>query len=58
MIRLDKSNPQVAARLCSAFNSWRRYAPDRQALMKGALERIQSEAVSKDTLEIAGRSLA
>lgn len=57
VIELDKRNPQVAARLASAFNTWRRHDEGRQALMKEQLERIQREATSKDTLEIVGRSL-
>jgi len=58
VIALDKRNPQVAARLASSFNTWRRHTEERQALMKAQLERIKAEATSKDTLEIASRSLA
>ena len=58
MIALDKTNPQVAARLCGAFGTWRRYDETRQGLMKAQLERILKDAVSKDTREIAQRSLA
>ena len=58
MVALDKNNPQVAARLCGAFGTWRKYAPDRQALMQKCLERIKgTEGLSKDTFEIAARSL-
>ena len=58
VIELDARNPQVAARLASAFNTWRRHDEARQALMKAQLERIQAAAKSKDTLEIVQRSLA
>jgi len=58
VIELDKINPQVAARLASSFNTWRRHNEDRQQLMRTQLEKIQAEASSKDTLEIVSRSLA
>lgn len=40
--RLNNSNPQVASRLLSAFMSWKRYDPARQALMKQQLEQLQA----------------
>ena len=58
VIEADKRNPQVAARLASSFNTWRRHDEQRQALMKAQLERISELASSKDTKEIVGRSLA
>ncbi|KAL1527518.1 hypothetical protein AB1Y20_008908 [Prymnesium parvum] len=59
VIDIDKRNPQVAARLCNAFNTWRRYSGARQDMMKGELMRIkESPGLSKDTFEIASRSLA
>eukprot|EP00900_Chrysochromulina_parva_P003022 jgi/Chrpa1/12720/Chrysochromulina_OHIO_Genome00012209-RA len=58
VLALDKFNPQVAARLCGSFNTWRRYDATRQALMKAQLERVLAGASSKDTKEIAQRSLA
>jgi len=59
VIALDKKNPQVAARLATSFNQWRRFGDERQALMKQALERIKATpGLSKDTFEIASRSLA
>ena len=41
VVDLDARNPQVAARLASSFNTWRRHSPSRQALMKAALETIK-----------------
>jgi len=59
VLELDKRNPQVAARLAGAFGQWRRYTPERQALMEAQLRRIkQAEGISKDTFEIVSRSLA
>ncbi|MBW1905579.1 MAG: DUF3458 domain-containing protein, partial [Deltaproteobacteria bacterium] len=55
---LDAINPQVAARIVSSFNQWRRYEPRRSQLMKAELERIASEpASSKDVSEIVERAL-
>ena len=39
--RLNNSNPQVASRLLSAFMSWKRYDPARQALMKQQVEQFR-----------------
>jgi aminopeptidase N len=59
VIELDSRNPQVAARLVSAFNQWKRYDVSRQASMKVELERIRDEPeLSKDVFEIVGRALA
>ncbi|GAB4288887.1 MAG: aminopeptidase N [Methylophaga sp.] len=56
---LDKLNPQVAARMLGAMNSWRRYDETRQALMKQALEHIAAEkALSADVYEIVNKYLA
>jgi aminopeptidase N len=58
VIELDQKNPQVAARLVSSFNQWRRFDAQRQASMKSELERIQAQkALSKDVFEIVGRAL-
>jgi aminopeptidase N len=59
IIRLDPVNPQTAARVVSAFESWRRYTPALQALMKGELQRIAAtEGLSRNTAEMVGRMLA
>ena len=58
VIDLGKRNPQIAARLCNAFASWKKYDATRQALMKAQLERIRDEKdMSKDVLEIATKSI-
>ncbi len=59
LIKLDPVNPQIAARLSTVFESWRRYGPDRQAQMKAALERIRdTQGLSRNTSEIVGKLLA
>jgi aminopeptidase N len=56
---LDPKNPQVAARLMTAFRTWRALEPKRRALAEAALKRVASTAgLSRDVADIAGRSLA
>ncbi|KIH77465.1 aminopeptidase N [Geoalkalibacter ferrihydriticus] len=56
--KIDAFNPQLAARLVSAFNHWRRYDAQRQMLMKEQLEQILDQpGLSRDVREVAGKSL-
>jgi aminopeptidase N len=56
--QIDEINPQVASRIVSSFNQWKRYEPHRSALMKAELERIASRpTISKDVGEIVERAL-
>ena len=58
LIKLDPLNPQTAARMSTAFETWPRYDADRQALMRGALQRIMAtDGLSRDLSEMAGRML-
>src|SRR3954468_1163344 len=58
-VEVDRLNPQVAARLLTAFNRWRRVDADRQALMRAELERVvATPGLSRDSYEIASKSLA
>ena len=55
---LDGVNPQVAARLAGAFESWRRYDADRQAQMRAELGAIRDlPGISPNLLEVAGKML-
>lgn len=57
--RLDALNPQIAARLVSAFSLWRRFDDDRQQNMQDELKAIlNQESVSRDVSEIVNKSLA
>jgi aminopeptidase N len=57
--RLDPRNPQLAARMASLFNPWRRFDVARQALMRSELEGIRAlPGLSKDVYEIVTRALA
>ncbi len=59
ILELDPINPQVAARLCSAFMSWRRFDEGRRAKMQAALRRIRdTEGLSRDVLELTSKALA
>jgi aminopeptidase N len=58
VLKLDATNPQVAARLVGSFNQWRRFDSGRSALMRAQLERIAEQVgLSKDVYEIVGRAL-
>jgi aminopeptidase N len=59
VLALNDSNPQVASRLVSIFNDWRRYDTERQISMQAQLERIASSgSLSKDVYEIVNRALS
>ena len=59
VLKLDALNPQITARLVSAFNQWRRFDEKRQLLQQKELERVAAkEGLSKDTGEIVGRALS
>ncbi len=58
VIDLDACNPQLASRLVSAFNQWRKLDAHRQDLMRAQLERIAARPkLSKDVFEIVSRAL-
>jgi aminopeptidase N len=58
LIQLDALNPQTTARMSGAFETWRRYDADRQALIKAELTRILSTPnLSRDTTEMVQRML-
>ena len=58
VIALNALNPQVAARMSTAFNSWTRYDADRRALMREALSRIAAtDGLSPDVAEIVNSAL-
>jgi aminopeptidase N len=55
---LDGLNPQVAARLAGAFESWRRYGADRQALMKAEIAAIKAPSgISPNLFEVTSKML-
>ncbi len=58
VIRLDRMNPQIAARLLTPLTTWQRYSPRRRELMRAELDRILSAPdLSRDVAEVAEKSL-
>ncbi len=58
VIALDSINPQVAARLSSCFNHWKKYETTKKILMEKELEKILSTpGISKNVYEIVSRAL-
>jgi len=58
VLALDKKNAQVAARLTTAFRSWRALEPVRRARAETALRRVAAESnLSRDVRDIVDRSL-
>ncbi|MEI4485862.1 aminopeptidase N [Frigidibacter sp. MR17.14] len=56
LIRLDALNPQTAARMSTAFETWTRYDADRRGQASEALARIAAApGLSRDTAEMVGR---
>jgi aminopeptidase N len=58
LIKLDAKNPQTTARMCTAFQTWKRYDADRQSKMRACLTRIsETPGLSRDTTEMVSRLL-
>ncbi len=58
VVALDRTNPQVGARLAGTFGRWRRFVEPNASLMKGELERMRDAGLrSPDVHEIVLRSL-
>jgi aminopeptidase N len=58
-LTLDHANPQVAARLLTAFGTWKTMEPGRRGQARAALERIsRAQGLSPDVGDIVQRSLA
>jgi aminopeptidase N len=58
VLTLDPKNPQVAARLLSAFKSWRALEPARRGRAEATLRRVAAAAdLSRDVADIVRRSL-
>lgn len=59
IIEIDGFNPQVASRLVSLFNRWRKLDAPRQAQIHAILNTIASQPnLSRDVAEIVGKSLS
>lgn len=59
VLALDARNPQVAARLLTAFRTWKMLEPRRRAEAEKALRRVAgTPGLSPDVADISGRSLS
>ena len=53
LLKLDKINPQTTARICTVFDNWKVFDPERRQLIKKNLIRLYSVPnISKNTYEI------
>lgn len=58
VLQLNQLNPQIAARMVSGFNIWKRLEPVRRAKMQVQLKRIlDAPDLSPDVYEIANKAL-
>jgi aminopeptidase N len=58
VLELDGFNPQIAARILSAFRSWKALEPKRQQVAKKTLQRIaKAKPLSHDVIEIVSKML-
>ena len=59
ILTLDPKNPQLAARMATAFRTWRTLEPGRQAKAGAVLARMQAApSLSRDLCDIVERALA
>jgi len=58
LLALDALNPQIAARLATAFNGWQRLEPQRRDLAHAALAGLAAhDKLSRNLAEIVGNML-
>ncbi|MCP4010462.1 MAG: aminopeptidase N [Proteobacteria bacterium] len=58
ILKLNATNPQVAARLVGCFNQWKRYDVSRQSLMKAQMQAIaRHPELSDNVSEIINKAL-
>ena len=56
LITLDPINPQTTARMCAAFQTWKRYDLKRQEMILAEVDRILAQPnLSRDTSEMLTR---
>ena len=57
ILDIDSRNPQVASRLASIFNNWKRFSDPYRSEMKKAIEVIHGAKTSDNLFEIVDRAL-
>jgi aminopeptidase N len=55
--KLDRINPDVAARLARALDRWRKLAPEQQALALPAMQAVRDAGLAKPSAEVLGKAL-
>ncbi|MDP5308944.1 aminopeptidase N [Paracoccus spongiarum] len=59
LMRMDAANPQIAARMSTAFETWPRYDAARRGLAQAALRRMAAmEGISRNLREMVSRMIA
>ncbi|WP_438767759.1 aminopeptidase N [Kushneria sp. TE3] len=58
VIELNRLNPEIAARMIVPLTRYHRLDDKRQALMRGELERIRGEKLSRNVFEVVEKALA
>ena len=58
VLKLDAINPQLAARLARAFDSWCKFGEERRLLSEQSLNFIKESNCSKDLREVINKILA
>lgn len=57
-VKLDGLNPLVAADTVKPLTAWRKFDPERQGMMKAALEKVMAKpGLSKNVYEVVSKSL-
>ena len=57
ILKADKLNPALAARLLQAFEQWRSLEPEARASAEATLKTLQSNDLSSNTNDILSRTL-
>lgn len=58
ILRMNRLNPQIAARLVTPLTRWRKFVPTRAAMMQEVLQQlIREKDLSKDVYEVVFKSL-
>jgi aminopeptidase N len=58
VLQIDAFNPQIAARLLSAFRSWKALEPGRRRQARKALQRVaKAKPLSRDVFEVVSKML-
>ncbi|SNT71600.1 aminopeptidase N [Paracoccus seriniphilus] len=59
LMKMDKANPQISARMSTAFETWPRYDAGRRAAALAALNRMaEMEGISRNLREMVSRMIA